>query len=120
VAETFPLDCFYLLQNCQLSDWNKKHNHRRECAGISYRQWFQTGREVKWYKIITLKSGYAMTDLKFLPNTFKMIEECDLNGQTIYSISLSDSPYLKITDCDPSGKQCKTTGYLKDYTDVIA
>jgi hypothetical protein len=76
--------------------------------------------KVKWYQVITLKSGYAMTELKFSLDTFQIIEDYDLNGLTIYSISYSSTPYIALQDCDQDGKQCKSSGYLKDYTDVIA
>jgi hypothetical protein len=75
---------------------------------------------VKWYQIVTLKSGYTMTQLKFSLDTFQMIEDYNLEGLTIQSISTNDAPYLTIENCDQGGKQCKTDGYLKDYTDVIA
>jgi hypothetical protein len=73
-----------------------------------------------WYQIITLKSGYAMTNLKFYPGSFQMVEDYDLNGLTIYSISLNSLPYLTMEDCDEDGKHCNTYGYLKDYADVIS
>jgi hypothetical protein len=75
---------------------------------------------IKWYQIITLKSGFAITELKFSLTSFQIIEVYDLNGLTIYSISLSWSPYLTIKDCNQVGKNCTNYGYLKDYTDVIA
>jgi hypothetical protein len=77
-------------------------------------------QSVKWYQVITITSGYAMTELQFSRGTFKIIEDYDLNWLTIYSISISRSPYLTFEDCDKSGKHCKHYGYLKDYTDVIA
>jgi hypothetical protein len=75
---------------------------------------------VNWFQVITLKSGYSMTKLKFSPNTFQMIEDYDLKGITVYSISLSQASFIQFEDCDQDGKQCKTYGYLKDYIDVIA
>jgi hypothetical protein len=74
----------------------------------------------KWYQVITLKSGYAITKIKFSSASFQIIKEYDLNGLTIYSISLSWSPYLILDDCDQVGQNCTTYGYLKDYTDVLA
>jgi hypothetical protein len=75
---------------------------------------------VKWYQVITLKSGYAITKQIFFPSSFQTIEDYDLNGLTIYSISLSWSPFLILEDCDEVGKNCTNYGYLKDYTDMIA
>jgi hypothetical protein len=75
---------------------------------------------IKWYQVITLKSGYAMTKLKFSLASFQIIEDYDLNGLTIYSISLSWGPYLTFEDCNEVGNNCTNYGYLKDYTDVIA
>jgi hypothetical protein len=79
-----------------------------------------TEHGVKWYQVITLKSGYAMTELKFFEGTFKLIEDYDMNGLTIYSISLNFAPYIVLKDCDQGGKKCKGYGYLKDYADLIA
>jgi hypothetical protein len=78
------------------------------------------GHNIKWYKIITLKSGYAMTELRFSLASFQIIEVYDLNGLTINSISLSWSPYLTLEDCNQVGKNCTSDGYLKDYTYVMA
>jgi hypothetical protein len=75
---------------------------------------------IKWYRVITLKSGYAMTELKFSQSSFQTIEDYDLNGLTLYAISLSWAPYLTVEDCNQVGQNCTNYGYLKDYTDVIA
>jgi hypothetical protein len=81
-----------------------------------------TEHDVKWYKVLTLKSGYVMTQLKFFNDIFQICENHqDLNGLTMYSISLSQAPYLHLEECDKDGKNCKQQdGYLKDYTDFIA
>jgi hypothetical protein len=75
---------------------------------------------VQWYQVITLKSGCAMTELQFSKETFQIVEDYNLNGLTIYSLSITWAPYLSLEDCDKSGENCKTYGYLKDYTDIIA
>jgi hypothetical protein len=75
---------------------------------------------VTWFQVITLKSGYSMTELRFSRNTLQIIEDYDLNGLTITSISLSLAPYLTLENCDQSGKNCTVYGYLKDYADVLA
>jgi hypothetical protein len=49
-----------------------------------------------------------------------MIEDYDLNGLTIYSISDTWAPFLTLEDCDESGSKCTSYGYLNDYNDMIA
>jgi hypothetical protein len=52
--------------------------------------------------------------------SLQIIEDYDLNGLTIYSISDTWAPYLILEDCNEEGRQCTNSGYLKDYTDIIA
>jgi hypothetical protein len=73
-----------------------------------------------WYLVITMKSGYSIKELTFLSGCHRIVKEYDLNGMTIYSISESAVPYLKLEDCNADGTICKNYGYLKDYTDMIA
>jgi hypothetical protein len=74
-----------------------------------------------WYQIITLKSGYAINMVKFRPKRLQVDQQYfDLKGLRIRSTSLSWSPFLTMTDCDENGKNCKSIGYLIDYTNLVA
>jgi hypothetical protein len=76
--------------------------------------------DVKRYQVVTLKSGYDRTELKFSSETLQIIEDYDLNGLTIHSISQSSAPYLVFEDCEQGGRHCNSYGYLNDYTNLIA
>jgi hypothetical protein len=75
---------------------------------------------ISWYQVITLRSGYSMKELSFMPDSYQYAEDYDLNGLTIYSISDSWAPFLTLGDCNENGTMCNSYGYLKDYTDMIS
>jgi hypothetical protein len=74
---------------------------------------------ITWYQVITMRSGYSMKELSFLPDSYQFVEDYDLNGLTIYSISDSWAPFLTLANCNENGTICDNYGYLKEYTDVI-
>jgi hypothetical protein len=76
--------------------------------------------DVVWYQVISLKSGFSISKLKFTSHNLHIVEDFNLNGLTIYSTADSWAPYLTLENCDESGTKCTSYGYLKDYTDLVA
>jgi hypothetical protein len=58
---------------------------------------------VTWHQVITLKSGFAMSKLRFSFDNLKIVEDYDLNGLTVNTIGLNITPYLTLEDCDQNG-----------------
>ena len=88
---------------------------------LLYLAYLSEGSVLYWHKVLTLKSGYTINELKFEKNSLKMIEDLNLNGLKISSISLSWPPFLTIDGCDEKGTNCKNHfGYLVDYLDALA
>jgi hypothetical protein len=75
---------------------------------------------VTWHQVITLKSGFSMTELRFSLGNGQIVENYNLNGLTIHTIGINYAPYLTLEDCDQNGRKCRSNGYLKQYTDVLA
>jgi hypothetical protein len=75
---------------------------------------------VTWHQVITLKSGFAISKLRFSFDNLKIVEDYDLNGLTVNTIGLNITPYLTLEDCDQNGRKCRSNGYMKQYTDVLA
>jgi hypothetical protein len=75
---------------------------------------------VTWHQVITLKSGFSMTELRFSLGNGQIVEDYDLNGLTVNTIGLNYAPYFTLEDCDQHGRNCISNGYLKQYTDVLA
>ena len=74
-----------------------------------------------WYQVITLKSGYSLDEVKFVPNSYQVKEDFDLQGLAIKSISLTWAPYLTVGGCNEQGINCAVNdGYLGDYMDILA
>ena len=74
-----------------------------------------------WYHVISLKSGSAISELSFHPNSRRAMETYDLQGLQITSTSLTWAPFYTIDDCNEEGLQCKTAyGYLHDYMNLLA
>jgi hypothetical protein len=77
-------------------------------------------QEVTWYQVITVNSGYSMTKLMFFQDSYQFVEDYNLMGLTLNSISITRAPYITLEDCDKSGKSGISYGYLKEYTNDIA
>jgi hypothetical protein len=75
---------------------------------------------VTWHQVIILKSGFSMTELRFSLENGQIVEEYDLNGLTLGTIELNYTPYITMKDCDQNGRKCRSNGYIKQYTDVLA
>ena len=79
------------------------------------------GDSMTWYQVISLKSGSAINDLKFHPNTKRIIESYNLQGLLVTSTSLTWAPFYTIDDCNEYGTKCGTSfGYLNDYMNLLA
>ena len=77
--------------------------------------------ELTWHQIISIKSGTTIASLKFVRNTYRIMETFDLQGLQITSTSLTWAPYLTIDDCDEKGLNCaKNYGYMIDFMDNLA
>jgi hypothetical protein len=75
---------------------------------------------VTWYQVTTLKSGFSMTELIFSLENGQIVEDYDLNGLTVNTIGLNYAPYFTLKNCDQNGRKCRSTGYMKQYMDVLA
>ena len=74
-----------------------------------------------WKQVITLSSGYAINELKFKECSYTVIEDFDLNGLKLTSISPPWPPFLYMDECDEEGAKCTVQyGYLVDYMDALA
>lgn len=79
------------------------------------------GSVLSWQKVLTLRSGYTIDELKFEESSYSIVEDFNLNGLKIESISLTWDPFLTIAECDEHGTNCaKHFGYLVDYMDALA
>ena len=77
--------------------------------------------DIKWYQMISLRSGSALNQLYFHDNSSKILETYDMNGLEIKSSALTWAPYLTIEDCNEYGLECtKNYGYLIDLMDKLA
>jgi hypothetical protein len=70
--------------------------------------------------VVMLKMGSAVMNLKFDGNTSVIVEDYDLQGIQIRSISLPWAPYLMQSGCTKDGTGCANEGYLIDYMDISA
>ena len=74
-----------------------------------------------WHQVISLKSGNAINELKFQPNSRRIIESYNLQGLQVTSTSLTWAPFYTIDDCNEFGTKCGTEfGYLSDYMNLLA
>jgi hypothetical protein len=80
----------------------------------------QSASGIDWYQIITLRSGSTMNKLKFFGESKTIIEDYDLNGLTIHSISLDEAPYVTFKDCNAARRECSSSGYIIDYVDHMS
>ena len=73
-----------------------------------------------WYRVITL-DGYTQSAIN--PLSFdskgKLIDEYDMQGMHIVSITLTWDPYFTIYDCTDEMKHCKAKGYLADIMNIL-
>ena len=76
---------------------------------------------ISWQQVLTLETGCAINDIKFIENSFTLREDFDLKGLKIRSIALSWPPFLTINDCNDMGTDCAVQyGYLMDYIGALA
>ena len=74
-----------------------------------------------WHQIISLKSGTALNQLKFINNSSKIMEKYDMQGLELTSSSISWAPYITFEGCNKEGLDCvKNYGYLIDLMDELA
>ena len=74
-----------------------------------------------WYQAITLKSGYALEELEFAPNSYLLKESFNMQGLKIRSISETWEPYLTIEGCNEDGINCSVhEGYIADFVNILA
>ena len=73
-----------------------------------------------WYRVITL-DGYTQSAIN--PLSFdskgKLIDEYDMQGMHIVSITLTWDPYFTIYDCTDELRNCKAKGYLADIMNIL-
>ena len=74
-----------------------------------------------WYQIINLH-GYdkSIINLIEFDSSGKIIENYDLQGIHLLSVSLTWSPYFIITNCANQHKNCQSEGYLAETMDILS
>ena len=76
--------------------------------------------DVTWHQIISLNSGSALSNLKFVESSSRIFETFDMHGLEITSSALTWAPYLTIDDCNEHGLECANNyGYLIDFMDKL-
>ena len=76
----------------------------------------QNSTVMEWNQIISVKSGSVVNGLTFADNSFRIIEQYDLQGLEITSTALTWPPYLTIDECNEFGLKCgKNYGFLVDF-----
>ena len=99
----------------------KKHLDILKAAGLFYMAVLNKSAIISWYQVMTLKTGTVMQQLTFAENTFRIVENYNLQGLRIRSTTLTWAPFLTINDCNKTGLACMINyGYLKDYMDALA
>ena len=62
-----------------------------------------------------------MDRLKFLNGSNTILEDYNLKGLKLTTISLTWVPFLTLKECDENGTNCKIIyGYIKDYMDALS
>ena len=76
--------------------------------------------ETMWYRIMTIHGSKKsiVNQLEFDPNG-RLIEEYDMKGSHILSITLSWAPYFTLLNCSNDGKDCNSEGYLTDVMNIL-
>ena len=77
------------------------------------------GEKMSWYQVISLASGYVIEKLTFHPSSYLILEKFNLNGLEVTSTTLKWAPYYTIENCNEYGLECNTSGYLKDYMEIL-
>ena len=76
--------------------------------------------ESTWLQAITLRTGYALNELRFAPGSLMVREHYDLMGLPVRSISLPWDPYFLMNNCsEVTGRCAQESGYLADFVDVV-
>ena len=79
-----------------------------------------TNKMLLWHRVITLE-GYSkaiINKLKFYP-TGEVIEEYDMHGTHLVSMTLSWAPYFTLYGCNELQMECNSEGYLTDVMNVL-
>jgi len=73
-----------------------------------------------WYRILTLHGNNKsiVNQMEFDSNG-RLIEEYDMKGSHILSITLSWAPYFSLLNCSDDGQDCKSEGYLTDVMNIL-
>ena len=73
-----------------------------------------------WRKVITVKNVFfpVINPLRFDDQQY-IIEEYDMQGMTIRSMTLDWEPFLKQGNCDRFGEKCEATGVLRDMIGLM-
>ena len=79
------------------------------------------GAELSWSHVISLRSGYIIDKLKFLNGSYTILEDYNLKGLKLTSISLPWMPFFTLEECDVNGTNCGIqNGYIKDYMEALS
>ena len=74
-----------------------------------------------WKRVMTVKNLFhpIITPLRFDQQRY-IIEEYDMQGLEIKSVSLDWRPYFALTNCDKQQQNCEISGYLADLMSILA
>ena len=79
------------------------------------------GAMLSWSQVISLRSGYIIDKLKFLNGSNTILEDYNLKGLKLTSISLPWMPFFTLEECDVNGTNCGIEkGYIKDYMEALS
>ena len=83
--------------------------------------------ELIWNRVLTLDNynKFVINRLNFDPTTGIIVEDYDLQGLNLVSMTLSWAPFFTVENCKegkhPNGpnKKCETSGYLQETMDIL-
>ena len=79
------------------------------------------GAMMSWSQVISLRSGYIIDKLKFLNGSNTILEDYNMKGLKLTSISLPWMPFFTLEECDMNGTNCGIqNGYIKDYMEALS
>ena len=82
----------------------------------------QPGNELTWNRVLTIDnySKYVINPLTFDPVTGVIVEDYNLQGLNIVSMTLSWAPFFTVENCKEGNKKCESSGYLQETMDILA
>ena len=88
----------------------------------------KSGNALSWNRVLTVDNydQYVMNRLSFDPATGIIVEDYDLQGLNLVSMTLSWAPFFTVENCKegdhPNGpnRKCDSSGYLQETMDILS